>query len=1497
MRVHLLSILLCVLVSLHALAQGPQFELKQRVGMEFKSASSLAFDSKGYMYLFNHEFMRLNTEGKHDQSFSLQFTSGQEYSSSVLIDAEDNFYFINVTQGRIEKFSPEGKFLLSFDGDVATSRFRKIYSGVALDKQGNIFVVQYESNIVRKYNTLGKLIGTIELRTQRSIDENFLINIIPDDAGNIYTLQFNDNKVVKFSPEGDTLQTFGIRADGSSLLKKTIAFALDEDEKLYVADSEEQKIFAFEKDGSLSNTDYNSYLPDGNFRKYFHSLTLGKDGHLYVAGRLGRQEKPYPNVSIVKLDKSGQRVAQWGDTYDPQDLVINEYGEAYLLNRSGRITKFNSQGEPVLDFGSGTTVGPTIEFAQGIALDRQNNVYVLSSAVINLNVEKSHVAAKSFIYKFNSSGKLVATYNDFGPIAWQLTAIDVDASGNIYVASYDHPEAIILKINANGKFIKSIGTYGLEYGQIWKPVGLKVDILGNLYVLDMHGSRVQKFDPSGKVLFESKSFARERLTFYGTHMDIDIDDRGTIYVSSWEVMTPDRYTKNWFTIYNAKGEITYQQEHNFANIAINKSGSTLLLGKHKSEAFSAYTSTIIQSPSHFIRGTVFNDKNSNCQYDAGENGLSGIIIEAQPGPYYSVSNEAGEYTMPISAGTFTLQQIVPKLAGRTITPVCEQEQVVTVASSASVETFNLANTVSDTPVLTAHVASDRRRRCFPSLTKITYGNEGFASAASTQVHYQLPQYVALISADKPYTRAADGSYVFNVGTLQPGQRGVITIIDSVICGIEEIRGLTICAKAWITPSVKPLPFLTGSCNAQGGSVRFVIRNPTPSPMSEPKIYKLFVDGRPSIINNYQLAAGDSLVLAIPATGQTMRLEADLADGKEASSTVEACRSSQLFAFSTGFVNAMPPNDPDPAPAYAEECLPILDSYDPNDKQVVPTGLTDQRYTPTGAALWYKIRFQNTGTDVAYRVVVVDTLSPYLDISTLQVGAVSHNYRFSVSGQGQPVLTWIFNNIMLPDSNANEPASHGFINFSIKPRTDLPEKTAIENWADIYFDYNSPVRTDTTLNRIYDMPPVIAQQDRLLPEEVEKSPRITTFEPEAGKAGAQVTIRGEKFSPHLPANKVYINGIQAQVLTGNDSSLVVRVPQEATSGKIKIQTDQAGVISTKDFTVYPAPLLNSFNPAEGITGTEVILRGHNLSADMIESVYLGGELCEIIGSEPTSLTLRVPAGAISGTFTVHTKGGEAQTTASFRLWHAPTLLSLDKPMQKVGGTLLLLGEHFAPEAARNRVHFGVIPAPVLKATEKELLVKVPDGAHSGLIRLTTPGGEASIPIDVIPAPLIAEVSPSRASVGMVIELKGQHFLTLDRQDTVRFGGVEATVLSASTTRMQVRVPRGAISGELTVSGSGGEAEAPFTVEALSLQESITMYPNPTQGRFTLNFMRADFDIETVQIYDVLGKLVYSANHLSRYADLLDINLENQAKGVYLLQIRTEWGMVARKLTLL
>ena len=149
----------------------------------------------------------------------------------------------------------------------------------------------------------------------------------------------------------------------------------------------------------------------------------------------------------------------------------------------------------------------------------------------------------------------------------------------------------------------------------------------------------------------------------------------------------------------------------------------------------------------------------------------------------------------------------------------------------------------------------------------------------------------------------------------------------------------------------------------------------------------------------------------------------------------------------------------------EECsIEVTGSYDPNDKAVAPAGVG-----PTGiismadSLLSYTIRFQNTGNDTAFTVLLRDTLDSDLDLRSIEMGPASHDYSARlVEGN---ILEILFENIMLPDSFVNEPASNGFVVFDIKINEGSPYGTVVENKVGIYFDFNPPIITNTVVNTI------------------------------------------------------------------------------------------------------------------------------------------------------------------------------------------------------------------------------------------------------------------------------------------------------------------------------------------------------------------------------------------------------------------------------------------------
>jgi uncharacterized repeat protein (TIGR01451 family) len=139
---------------------------------------------------------------------------------------------------------------------------------------------------------------------------------------------------------------------------------------------------------------------------------------------------------------------------------------------------------------------------------------------------------------------------------------------------------------------------------------------------------------------------------------------------------------------------------------------------------------------------------------------------------------------------------------------------------------------------------------------------------------------------------------------------------------------------------------------------------------------------------------------------------------------------------------------------------VKSSFDPNEKEV---NASKQPISDTSKALVYTIHFQNTGTDTAFYVRIADTLSAKLDANSFNYIDASHTVTTEIKNN---VLNFIFNPIALPDSNHNEPLSHGFVKFSVKPKSPVNLIDTIFNKAAIYFDFNAPVLTNNTKNWYY-----------------------------------------------------------------------------------------------------------------------------------------------------------------------------------------------------------------------------------------------------------------------------------------------------------------------------------------------------------------------------------------------------------------------------------------------
>ncbi|TVR76436.1 MAG: T9SS C-terminal target domain-containing protein [Chitinophagaceae bacterium] len=470
-----------------------------------------------------------------------------------------------------------------------------------------------------------------------------------------------------------------------------------------------------------------------------------------------------------------------------------------------------------------------------------------------------------------------------------------------------------------------------------------------------------------------------------------------------------------------------------------------------------------------IFSRIFLDQNGNCSYDAGEPLLSNSFVHFQKnnGLHDVTLGGAGTFLMEADTGTYSV-------SAQTFTPYwafCQNPQTVDFTGFNQTDTVDFPVTVIDScTYMTVSVSSPFLRRCFPSDYWVSYQNLGTIPAQNVYVEVTLDPYISFDSSSVPLIAQNGNTYSFDIGNVGVFGSGMFIIYTTVGCDPDVSLGQIHCTEARIYPDTICMPAWTGpvvstSATCTNDTVTFTISN-NAAAMSQPHNFAIMEDQNIIVLSTFQLGSGQSQDLQVAALpGKTYRIEADQAPsfppllGAASHSTfIHDCNGpAQSSGGQTQFFNG------NSHPAIDIDCRPNQGAYDPNDKQAQPIGYGPQHFIENNIPLNYHIRFQNTGTDTAINVFIVDSISPYLSIEDIQFGTSSHPYTWELKAGG--ALVFYFDNIMLPDSNVNEPASHGFVKFQIKQKAGNPDGTVINNRADIYFDFNEPILTNTVFHTI------------------------------------------------------------------------------------------------------------------------------------------------------------------------------------------------------------------------------------------------------------------------------------------------------------------------------------------------------------------------------------------------------------------------------------------------
>ncbi len=210
-----------------------------------------------------------------------------------------------------------------------------------------------------------------------------------------------------------------------------------------------------------------------------HSIAMGPNGLLYVADT--------NNYRIAVFDQNGTLVQSFGtsglapreDVFkEPWGVAVASEGTIYVADTwNYRIVAYSPEGEPLLNWGQ---EGP----------NQLGNVYAF----------------------------------------WGPRAVAVDDQGNVYVA--DTGNKRIMVYNAQGIFMRQIGSGGMLEGQLDEPVGLAFGPDGLLYVADTWNQRISVFTPEGT--FVRQWYVDAWFTRTNERPYLYVDEHGNVYVTDPE---------------------------------------------------------------------------------------------------------------------------------------------------------------------------------------------------------------------------------------------------------------------------------------------------------------------------------------------------------------------------------------------------------------------------------------------------------------------------------------------------------------------------------------------------------------------------------------------------------------------------------------------------------------------------------------------------------------------------------------------------------------------------------------------------------------------------------------------------------------------------------------------------------------------------------------------------------------------------------------------------
>lgn len=239
--------------------------------------------------------------------------------SAVASDSKDNVYLLHRIKPYVLVFDKDGKLARSFDGDFKTPH------GLRIDKDDNLWIADMANHLVQKFSPDGKLLLSLGMKNKPGLAQDQFnkpadANVGPD--GEVYVADgYGNSRIAQYTPEGKFVKDWGKKGKGPSEFNIPHVVFLDEGKRVLVGDRENLRVQIFDRAGKLLDEWKDTGAPYG--------LALYKDRVYLADGRKG---------TIRVLDNKGKLLTRWeaGDgKITPHWIHVDRQGAVYVGFVSG----------------------------------------------------------------------------------------------------------------------------------------------------------------------------------------------------------------------------------------------------------------------------------------------------------------------------------------------------------------------------------------------------------------------------------------------------------------------------------------------------------------------------------------------------------------------------------------------------------------------------------------------------------------------------------------------------------------------------------------------------------------------------------------------------------------------------------------------------------------------------------------------------------------------------------------------------------------------------------------------------------------------------------------------------------------------------------------------------------------------------------------------------------------------------------------------------------